>query len=147
MECKATPSTSRRKGETVLIETLWNVKRYVGVAVNLIEKVLIETLWNVKESGGTHRNWQRIVLIETLWNVKEHRRSVCRARKYVLIETLWNVKEIKPEPRPHSYACFNRNIVECKEKSSAPIAMTITVLIETLWNVKQRFVRLLVRLE
>ena len=55
----------------------------------------------------------------------------------VLIETLWNVKTIDVFNLLEEAFRINRNIVECKEKStSRDLWVFFYVLIETLWNVK-----------
>ena len=38
------------RGKLVLIETYWNVKRYVDAYAGIVKMVLIETYWNVKEN-------------------------------------------------------------------------------------------------
>ena len=54
-----------------LIDTLWNVKRYINKLKALKDMDLIDTLWNVKIAG-----FNDIILnsgsdlIDTLWNVK-----------------------------------------------------------------------------
>ena len=48
VECKADTMRKLLVDIGVLIETLWNVKRYAANAGAVGEKVLIETLWNVK---------------------------------------------------------------------------------------------------
>ena len=55
---------------SVLIETLWNVKKEKPSPENDPEVVLIETLWNVKVNIPDFRLMVGSVLIETLWNVK-----------------------------------------------------------------------------
>ena len=78
-------------GNTVLIETSWNVKPLNYEDIEALQTVLIETSWNVK-SG---------ILINPSGSVS------------VLIETSWNVKRVIPHCRQHSES-INRNIVECK---------------------------------
>ena len=48
MECKDHIQVLLYEGFIVLIETLWNVKRFIKDLCNGIDTVLIETLWNVK---------------------------------------------------------------------------------------------------
>ena len=61
---------------SVLIETLWNVKKERRVTKNEYDWVLIETLWNVKLYNSRKGIWSNVVLIETLWNVKQIASSV-----------------------------------------------------------------------
>ena len=48
VECKEPCKFNDVDNLFVLIETLWNVKIYIGVSVHRRFYVLIETLWNVK---------------------------------------------------------------------------------------------------
>ena len=48
VECKVSLARSRSFSISVLIETLWNVKRVPTVPYLAKGAVLIETLWNVK---------------------------------------------------------------------------------------------------
>ena len=73
MECKEVNYHIEKEFDSVLIETLWNVKKEQQKAAQDMTLVLIETLWNVK------------VLIQL---------SIYKIRSVVLIETLWNVKNI-----------------------------------------------------
>ena len=79
-----------------------------------------------------------MVLIETLWNVKwKTLFLIIEFFARVLIETLWNVKTIDVFNLLEEAFRINRNIVECKEKStSRDLWVFFYVLIETLWNVK-----------
>ena len=70
VECKVNFLSPFHSMDTVLIETLWNVKQVVLLAVILICSVLIETLWNVKQISQSTVRVIVAVLIETLWNVK-----------------------------------------------------------------------------
>ena len=70
VECKDECGIITAETESVLIETLWNVKQVVLLAVILICSVLIETLWNVKQISQSTVRVIVAVLIETLWNVK-----------------------------------------------------------------------------
>ena len=93
MECKERIIGGILLHETVLIETLWNVKKDRQVIFMDADFVLIETLWNVKFCRGTEMHRPVLVLIETLWNVKIMEVSGSMlSLKVVLIETLWNVK-------------------------------------------------------
>ena len=56
--------------DSVLIETLWNVKDKTTLDFGATVSVLIETLWNVKSLNGKNQMYLQRVLIETLWNVK-----------------------------------------------------------------------------
>ena len=105
--------------QSVLIETLWNVKRiyvFMKAGENLL--VLIETLWNVKPFLNPSSHSCIYVLIETLWNVKLYDTTANEAGGFVLIETLWNVK-FTHSAHPAPSTRFNRNIVECKGMYSA----------------------------
>ena len=93
MECKELRKEINLVMIFVLIETLWNVKFHIFMALSLLQNVLIETLWNVK------------VLIA----------SSCASTCAVLIETLWNVKDHKHIGKINRWGRINRNIVECKE--------------------------------
>ena len=74
MEYKEGVRFGHQDDSTVLIETLWNVKRFIKDLCNGIDTVLIETLWNVKKkdlpthvtirSTGINRN---IVECKVLW--------------------------------------------------------------------------------
>ena len=70
MECKVFQSITLCHTQTVLIETLWNVKTVKIDAGIYSVTVLIETLWNVKFLPLIIIFHDRKVLIETLWNVK-----------------------------------------------------------------------------
>ena len=70
MECKGESSGNAFKRVSVLIETLWNVKRGTVIATPVENIVLIETLWNVKHFELLPDQSRVPVLIETLWNVK-----------------------------------------------------------------------------
>ena len=84
---------SLRKRQTVLIETLWNVKS-------------MKRFWQLSRTLGFNRN-----IVEC--KAKKRRRFKSSPTQ-VLIETLWNVKLFTiASSRPDT--CFNRNIVECKE--------------------------------
>ena len=159
VECKATRKKKAWPSKTVLIETLWNVKRrnwitWTATWLVLIEtlwnvkkidtknvksavNVLIETLWNVKFCRGTEMHRPVLVLIETLWNVKIMEVSGSMlSLKVVLIETLWNVKWKISQVYWSLRAGINRNIVECKDGICTYQIRSRSVLIETLWNVK-----------
>ena len=70
VECKAEYVKIVLDFTSVLIETLWNVKRVISRAGLLFMPVLIETLWNVKTPALLALLLVAVVLIETLWNVK-----------------------------------------------------------------------------
>ena len=115
VECKGPFQSFLLKAFTVLIETLWNVKKGFEALLLPRSSVLIETLWNVKKFGqpnyltfqtSINRNIVEckaihmprsfsgaLVLIETLWNVKFVILQTVIVCSLVLIETLWNVKE------------------------------------------------------
>ena len=106
------------RARTVLIETLWNVKKQshqtalrtsLRINRNIVEcKEDFET-GTLKNSISINRNIVECkdvygsedvengtsVLIETLWNVKVLPQSINLLLPIVLIETLWNVKWIK----------------------------------------------------
>ena len=63
----------------------------------LTEQVLIETYWNVKRCSISHHIICDGVLIETYWNVKKDISS------YYKDGSLWSI---------------NRNILECKDKTT-----------------------------
>ena len=48
MECKVVSDFGQFVFDSVLIETLWNVKTYTQSDKDIKAFVLIETLWNVK---------------------------------------------------------------------------------------------------
>ena len=52
VECKAGLQNSLKNVNSVLIETLWNVKVELYGAPEEDDIVLIETLWNVKGADG-----------------------------------------------------------------------------------------------
>ena len=65
VECKVEWITVKTCIVSVLIETLWNVKRHMALIISALKTVLIETLWNVKydigdlwsqDGGGINRN-------------------------------------------------------------------------------------------
>ena len=57
-------------GNTVLIETSWNVKPLNYEDIEALQTVLIETSWNVKSGILINPSGSVSVLIETSWNVK-----------------------------------------------------------------------------
>ena len=69
VECKVRFSNLLCGKNSVLIETLWNVKAYLEKLLTQ-RLVLIETLWNVKYRSPDPEQDLDPVLIETLWNVK-----------------------------------------------------------------------------
>ena len=82
-------------GNTVLIETSWNVKPLNYEDIEALQTVLIETSWNVKYYLGTYSALRDShVLIETSWNVKSGILINPSGSVSVLIETSWNVKKI-----------------------------------------------------
>ena len=94
VECKALPTCCTCATNTVLIETLWNVKS--------------AKFWLIPSSGGR-------VLIETLWNVK---RETCGCSSIGTSCINRNIVECKVTFfRLSAPALFriNRNIVECKD--------------------------------
>ena len=70
VECKEDDTDTKLKNYSVLIETLWNVKRFCIFSSFRVSCVLIETLWNVKVNVCENLFTEFFVLIETLWNVK-----------------------------------------------------------------------------
>ena len=120
---------------TVLIETLWNVKKYNAEITTLMNTVLIETLWNVKLLSRRVERVPVYVLIETLWNVKEavHNNAWIR---HGINRNIVECKDGSPASGKGTGQGINRNIVECKESKIKEIARNEYVLIETLWNVK-----------
>ena len=44
----------------VLIETLWNVKKYDPLTMEELDVVLIETLWNVKQQNRLRKALQQV---------------------------------------------------------------------------------------
>ena len=159
MECKDQNARTRTGGSLVLIETLWNVKRFVppdpavtdtGFNRNIVEcKVLLFTtvvaglsgfnrniveckVWNCKHQGFPVR-----VLIETLWNVKSMRSWLYASGVYCFNRNIVECKEAVRWLLCVLRMCFNRNIVECKDTHSRHIRKFNLVLIETLWNVKR----------
>ena len=71
VECKDQEQWCECSHALVLIETLWNVKRYIIIDIQKMDCVLIETLWNVKSVSLLRMPEDLVVLIETLWNVKK----------------------------------------------------------------------------
>ena len=101
---------------------------YDGINRNIVE---------CKDNTCIRNRKRRFVLIETLWNVKITTAINIIIKIMVLIETLWNVKTIDVFNLLEEAFRINRNIVECKEKStSRDLWVFFYVLIETLWNVK-----------
>ena len=78
-------------GNTVLIETSWNVKEKQNRKQNQLKKVLIETSWNVK------------LIIYLLFSFTSSiNRNIVECKDWS--QTLHSVLR----------RCINRNIVECK---------------------------------
>ena len=99
---------------TVLIETLWNVKKVGALIIfrngsrinrNIVECKEITIHLHSEHGLRINRNiveckdvraWHNLtrcsVLIETLWNVKNACKEFKKYEYEVLIETLWNVK-------------------------------------------------------
>ena len=93
VECKGPFQSFLLKAFTVLIETLWNVKKF-GQPNYLTFQTSINR--NIVECKAIHmpRSFSgALVLIETLWNVKFVILQTVIVCSLVLIETLWNVKE------------------------------------------------------
>ena len=115
MECKETILIYTKDGDClVLIETLWNVKKYSPRSL----------------AAKDYRINRNIV------ECKVHRMLYGQYWKTVLIETLWNVKTIIPNICKVGDIRINRNIVECKVDHLYDHLSESLVLIETLWNVK-----------
>ena len=116
---------------------MWNVKTTSSSHTIQQQSVLIETLWNVKD--GTSDRWEvsvrcinrNIVECKVTFHLVKFV-GKCR----VLIETLWNVKQFLSIRHICTSACINRNIVECKALMYGDMTWMKRVLIETLWNVK-----------
>ena len=83
--------------EMVLIETLWNVKKYyAGIGADG-RIVLIETLWNVKLEDKLINDEMHVGINRNIVECKELLFYSANNQSQVLIETLWNVKFSDPE--------------------------------------------------
>ena len=114
VECKVIYHRRSCRRSSVLIETLWNVKRSrqdFPKSTSCINRNIVEC----KAISSLEISTVFLVLIETLWNVKD----------YYYCHYLCGQRSI------------NRNIVECKDDRITVVPFfRLFVLIETLWNVK-----------
>ena len=92
-------------------------------------------MWNVNNRTISLLLLRTRELIETLWNVNEACAAGRREIHQELIETLWNVNIASNMCNAIVSLGINRNIVECKYRSTSRNGRSRKELIETLWNV------------
>ena len=80
-----------------LIDTLWNVKRFLFWKGKRISNDLIDTLWNVKVSGELNEVVAELGFNRYIVECKALSAASAFACSPDLIDTLWNVKDARQQ--------------------------------------------------
>ena len=137
MECKEDEIEETWRRLRVLIETSWNVKLEKLDLFLTLAPVLIETSWNVKFQKAVKIYPALLVLIETSWNVKTAFDVDKVVEQLSINRNIVECKDISSAILCCYKTSINRNIVECKDVLDLDFKIiTFLVLIETSWNVK-----------